>query len=181
MWDHVARLGAIRYERGFQIDGLLLAICQALRLRGLQIGGVIQSSVSDGGHCATSVLVTDLRSGRAYDIWQDRGACARGCRLDEGSLLDAEPVIRDAIADKVDLLVINRFGRAESLGRGLIGSFAAAIEAGIPVLTAVRPPYDAAWMDFHGGLGCAFAPELERVIAWASFIADGSLRLPSAA
>ena len=50
--------------------------------------------------------------------------CARGCRLDERGLLDAEPAIMAAIADRVDLLVINRFGRAESLGRGLLGCFA---------------------------------------------------------
>ena len=132
-------------SKGFEIDALLLGICDELRLRGLHIGGVLQSSHGARGQCAASVLVTDLRSGEVFDIWDRRGTGARGCRLDEGGLLDAEPAINDAIAANVDLLVVNRFGRAESLGRGLIGSFTAAIEAGIPILTAVRAPYDDAW------------------------------------
>lgn len=164
-------LAAIRYERGFEIDRLLLVACDELRSRGLQIGGVIQTSSGKGGQCAASVLVTDLRSGETFDIWDDRGACARGCRLDESGLLDAEPSIGAAIADKVDLLIINRFGRAESLGRGLIGSFTAAIEAGIPILTAVRPPYDNAWRAFHAGLALEVMAEPATVIAWALSVA----------
>jgi hypothetical protein len=111
--------------------------------------------------------VVDLRSGNVFDIWDRRGKGARGCRLDENALLDADPVLRAAIADRVDLVVVNRFGRAESLGRGLINIFAAAIEAGIPVLTAVRPPYDAAWRAFHGGLGCELPPEPGAIVSWA--------------
>jgi hypothetical protein len=57
-----------------------------------------------------------------------------------------------AIAEGIDLLVINRFGRAESLGRGLLGCFTAAMEAGVRVLTAVRVPYVEAWAAYHGGL-----------------------------
>jgi hypothetical protein len=111
--------------------------------------------------------VIDLRSGRAFDIWELRGACARGCRLNERGLIDAEAPIASAIAERVDLLVINRFGRAESLGRGLLGCFAAALEAGVPVLTAVRAPYEDAWREFHGGLARELPPDWSRVIDWA--------------
>jgi len=72
-----------------------------------------------------------------------------------------------ALADGVDLLIINRFGRAESLGRGLLGCFSAAIEAGVAVLTAVRPPYDQAWYAFHGGCAHDLAPEMQEIIDWA--------------
>jgi hypothetical protein len=72
-----------------------------------------------------------------------------------------------ALADGVDLLIINRFGRAESLGRGLLGGFSAAIEAGVAVLTAVRPPYDQAWYAFHGGCAHDLAPEMQEILDWA--------------
>jgi hypothetical protein len=39
--------------------------------------------------------------------------------------------------------------------------------AGVPVLTAVRTPYDEVWRGFHGGLGQELAPELGGVVAWA--------------
>jgi hypothetical protein len=160
-------LAAIRYERGFDVDDLLLAAARTLRAKRLRIGGLVQLSAGERGHCAASVHVVDLRSGEAFDIWETRGTHARGCRLDERGLLDAEPAIMAAIADRVDLLVINRFGRAESLGRGLIGCFTAALEAAVPVLTVVRAPYDADWRAFHGGLGQDLPADEARVVGWA--------------
>ena len=171
-------LAAIGIPRDFPIDDLLLAACSELRRLGVRVGGVIQRSSGDRGQCASSVHVVDLRSGDAFDIWEARGACAHGCRLDERGLVDAEATILAAIADGVDLIVINRFGRAESLGRGLIGCFTAALEAGIPVLTAVRAPYDEAWRNFHGGFGQELFAEASQVVGWAMHV-TGSTHTPS--
>jgi hypothetical protein len=169
-------LAAIHYERGIDVDALLLESCAALRLHGLLPGGVIQQASGDGGECATSVYVVDLRSAAAFDIWEARGACASGCRLDERGLVDAEATIMAALAEGIDLLVINRFGRAESLGRGLIGCFAAAIDAGVPVLTAVRTPYEDAWRAFHGGWGEALPADSQAATGWAMRAARRSQR-----
>lgn len=169
--DEAARvpLAAISYDRGYDIDRFLVTACASLAATGLRLGGLLQLSTGErGGNCAANVQVVDLRTGQRFDIWQDRGPCARGCRLDEAGLAESEIAIRQAIADRVDLLVINRFGRAESLGRGLRGCFDAAILAGIPVLTAVRAPYDLAWASFHGGLGTDLDCELASVACWAS-------------
>ncbi|MGE5511170.1 MAG: DUF2478 domain-containing protein [Bacteroidota bacterium] len=38
----------------------------------------------------------------------------------------------------------------------------------MPVLTAVRAPYDAAWAQFHGGLGRGLPTELDAIVAWAN-------------
>lgn len=167
-------LAAIHYERGGNVDALLLQTCDALRAQGLRPGGVIQRSSGDFGDCATSVDVVDLRSAVAFGIWEARGVCASGCRLDERGLIDAEATIVASLGEGIDLLVINRFGRAESLGRGLTGCIAAAIEAGVPVLTAVRPPYDAAWRAFHGGLAEDLPADSRSVIGWAVRVAQRS-------
>ena len=167
-------LAAIQYQRGFGIDELLFKSCARLRSVGLRVGGILQQASGDHGQCASSIHVVDLRSGQTFDIWEDRGACARGCRLDERGLVDAEPALMAALADGVDLLVINRFGRAESLGRGLLGCFSAAIEAGVPVLTAVRSPYDDAWRAFHGGCAHQLAAEEQEIVDWAIASTTGS-------
>jgi hypothetical protein len=161
-------LAAVHFARGFDIDRLLFEACAALTRDGLRLGGLLQAATGErGGNCAATTHVVDLRTDRAFDIWENRGAWASGCRLDERGLAEAEPVLRAAIAEGVDLLVINRFGRAESLGRGLRGCFEAAVAADIPVLTAVREPYDEAWRAFHGGLGLDLPCEAEAVSAWA--------------
>ncbi len=161
------RLAAIHFEQGFDIDDLLTQVCAALARNEVRLGGLLQT-VSEGvAGCASSVHVVDLRTGVPVDIFEHRGRFAEGCRLDEGALLEAAPAIHRAIEDRVDLLVINRFGRAESVGKGLIDAFAAAIEAGIPTLTAVRQSYAEAWLAFHGGLATDLPAALDPVAAWA--------------
>ena len=168
-------LAAIRYRRGFNVDELLLGSSAELRSHGLRVGGIIQRSSGDRAECASSIHAVDLRSGRTFSIWEQRGACASGCRLDERGLLDTEPAIMSALADGVDLIVINRFGRAESQGRGLIECFSVAIGTGVPVLTAVRAPYDEAWREFHGGLGQELPTEMAAVTSWAKRAAHGAV------
>jgi Protein of unknown function (DUF2478) len=93
------RLAAVvAYKRGLDIDRLLLDVCDELRLRGLSLGGLLQSSFGGHSGCAQSVLVAELRSGNIFDIWDRRGKGTRGCRLDENALLDADPGLRAAIA-----------------------------------------------------------------------------------
>lgn len=167
----VSRLAAIHYPRGFDIDRLLIDVCSVAAASGFRLGGLVQMTTGErGGNCATTIHVVDLKTQRVFDIWEDRGACAKGCRLDERGLADAEPAIMQAITDRVDLLVINRFGRAESLGRGLRTCFEAAIAADIPVLTAVRAPYDEAWLNFHGGIGSKLLCEVGQVTGWAASV-----------
>lgn len=163
----VSRLAAIHFSRGFDIDRLFADTCRELAGTGLRLGGLLQ--VSSGGEAenATSVHLVDVRTRASYDIWEDRGALASGCRLDEAGLLQAAHIIDRAIEDRVDLIVVNRFGRAESEGRGLRPFIASAIEAEIAVLTCVREPYIDAWQQFHGGLALALPPQLGKVTAWA--------------
>ncbi len=148
----VLPIAAVVFKRGFDIDKLLVDTGYQAKNNGIAVGGLIQETLGGIGGCAQSVHVVDVRSGEKFDIWEDRGPCARGCRLNEHGLAVSEQIIDRAIADKVDLLIINRFGRAESLGRGLIGSFVQALEANIPILTSVRDPYVEAWQEFHQGL-----------------------------
>jgi hypothetical protein len=110
----------------FDIDRLLVQVCQRLALRGVRLGGLLQISTGAKGGCASTVHVVDLRTNAAFNIWEDR-ACARGCRLDEGGLAAASLAIDKAIADRIDLVILNRFGRAESLGGGLLGSLTSAL------------------------------------------------------
>jgi hypothetical protein len=66
----------------------------------------------------------------------------------------------------IELLILNKFGKAEAEGGGLRSAFERAIESGIPVVTAVRPPYTEAWSHFHGRLAVDLAPDLDAVLAW---------------
>lgn len=158
-----APLAAVVHRRGFDLDGVLADACVAMRASGLRLGGILQLPGSD---CGTKLNVVDLAAGGTYGIWQDLGACSEGCRLDERGLAEAVPAVLAALAGGVDLIVINRFGKAESHGGGMIVAITAALEAGVPVLTAVREPYVPAWRAFHGGLGQELEASADAVLAW---------------
>ncbi len=146
------RLAAVIYESGFRIDGFLSRLAQFLRGEDIRISGVLQESAGDmAGVCSTMTLV-DLRWGRRSRISQDLGNEAEGCRLDARGLAEMVPWLERTVNQDADLIILNRFGKAESEGGGLRSVFARAMEAGIPILTAVRDPYLEAWAQFHGRL-----------------------------
>jgi hypothetical protein len=158
-------LAAVLYEKGFGIDEFMTAIAQTLQTQGVRVGGVFQKNVESGAARPSTMMIVDMRTGERFTISQDLGRVARGCRLDPRGLLDAGLRLDSGIGD-IDLLLINKFGRGEAEGGGLRTTFAAAIETGVPVLTAVRPPYDEAWAAFHGGLAAELPANADDVLGW---------------
>jgi len=165
-FDATPILAAVRYEAGFDINRLILEVVTDLQARGYLIGGVLQEFEAGGDPSCLRLKVVDVRTRKAASITQDRGRDAQGCKLDPSGLADISHCITDAIDAGVDLIVINKFGRAESEGSGLMSGIADAVAANIPILTTVREPYVDAWRAFHGGLATELAPLKRTVIAW---------------
>lgn len=167
----VPPIAAVRYESGFPIDKFLAAIAARLQGEKVRLGGLVQHNGVQFGTdmppsgCADMTLV-DLATGERVGISQDLGADAQGCRLDSGGLVELGGRLERAIDGSIDLLILNKFGKAEAEGNGLRGAIARAIDVGIPLLTAVRPVHDEAWRQFHGGLAIELAPNAEQVLAW---------------
>lgn len=157
-------MAAIVYETGFPIDELMSAVTEALRTEGMRLCGAIQRNAGDRS-CPDMSLV-DLATGERVGISQELGSLARGCRLDPRGLAVATALLDTTVTNDFDLLVLNKFGKAEAEGTGLRDVFARAVEVGIPVLTAVRSPYTEAWFSFHGGFAAALAPTPDPVLAW---------------
>lgn len=158
-------LAAITYERGFHIDDFLSDLVRRLSADGVRVCGLVQSN--DGiGNCG-SMTLTDIASTEQFGISQALGSLSEGCRLDPRGLVEAGSRIEGAIAIDADLLILNKFGKAEAEeGGGLRTVVARAVELGIPVLTAVRPPYEQSWTEFHGGFATALPPDADAVMAW---------------
>jgi hypothetical protein len=94
------------------------------------------------------------------------GREAHGCRLDPGALAEAAPLLEGMIETGADLLIINRFGKAEAEGAGLRSVIERAILVGVPVLTAVRAEYVDAWASFHAGLSMWLPPDSNAILSW---------------
>ncbi len=162
----IPMLAAVHYTRGFDVSAILTNAIAQLRSQGLVVGGVLQEAETVGSSECSVLNLVDLRSGRRARITQNRGKESRGCKLDAQGLVSLSHCIDSAVSDRVDLIVISRFGRAEAGGDGLLACFTDVVCAGIPLLTAVREPYVDRWREFHGGFAVDLPPSSEAVLEW---------------
>ncbi len=164
-------LAAVVYGPGGGADALLAAFAEELRAAGHRLGGVVQRN-SSGADCADMAL-EDLADGRLIGISQRLGRDSRGCRLDPAGLAEAAVAVRSAIAARVELVFVNKFGARESQGQGLAAEIGAAIVEGVPVLTAVSTSLLDPWHDFTGGIGVLLEPDPEALRAWWAGVGTG--------
>jgi len=166
------KLGYLVPPDGVSADDLLVALVARLRVAGVRVAGAIQhnAEADDRGRCHMDLEV--LTGHRILRISQDLGAMAQGCRLDPGALEEAVALVLAALGGqgdaRPDLVVINKFGKQEIDGRGFRPVIAAALEADVPVLVAVRPASLAAFQTFTDGFGEDVSPDLEALVAWAT-------------
>jgi nucleoside-triphosphatase THEP1 len=162
----MSMLAAILYDPGFPIDGFMADLAARLKQRGVRLGGVVQHN---DGVCETgclSMALEDLATGRRFPISETRGAGATGCRLDASGLAAAAGAFGAALVSETDLVIVNKFGRPEMLGQGLRQEIAAALMAGMPLLTAVRRDVLPAWRDFAGEDWTELPAETQAAEAW---------------
>ncbi|MDF3414600.1 DUF2478 domain-containing protein [Sulfitobacter sp. M57] len=159
-------LAAIRLEHG-DIDTFLEGIAKTLTKRGLNVRGAVQTRGVAGGecHCADMDLTT-FGSLRTFRISQPLGNGSHGCRLHPGALAECSEFIERELVLGADLLILNRFGRGESEGRGFRDLISKAIALDVPVLTAVRPTYAQSWSEFGEGIACNLPMNQAAVLHW---------------
>jgi hypothetical protein len=150
MFDSQCDLAALVYEQGQDPDLVLSEFAADLNARGYRAVGLVQH----GHHCAdrSGLSAKLVHSGKQLELLQDLGACATGCRLDVGQLLNAGTELANVIDQGADLLIINRFGRQEREGKGLLYLVERALSADIPVVIAVPCHRFGEWIRFADGM-----------------------------
>jgi len=130
----------------------------------LRIAGLIEC-----GNCeaATDGYLFNIADGRRFRLFQELGAGSVACSLDAASVIEASERVRADIALGCDLVVLSKFGKLEAENRsGLIPTFIAAMEAGIPILTSVSPKYANAWSEFAAPMFVTLPPDIAALDAW---------------
>ena len=160
-------LAAIQFENDQDVDGVLQSFVKAQATRGLNVVGALQSRGQTGGecHCADMDLLA-IGSQDVFRISQSLGKGSNGCRLHPGALAECSAYLDKQINLGADLLVLNRFGKGESEGRGFRDLISSAAALGIPVLIAVRPTYLAAWQEFSGVYGVTLPFDVGAIWNW---------------
>lgn len=160
------RICFVVYDRGEHPDAMLDKVVHRLNAAGMHVAGLRQEGRSgDALSCATLVL-EDIATGRRIQIFERRGTQARGCRLDASGLAIAAGWVREAIQTRPDVLFINRFGRQECEGRGLLAEIGAAVEAEIPIVVAINKRLLPKWSAFAGEDSAFITADPEQLEAW---------------
>jgi hypothetical protein len=164
-FDAQCDVAAVVYGPDDDPDRLLTEFARDLRRMGLRPVGVVQA----GRSCQAEnprLGLTMLPGGENVCLVADPIAHGAGCRLDAGQLAELAKRLITAIEDGADLVIINRFGRSEAEGGGLIDLITRALDADIPVLVAVPERRFPDWIRFSDGMNVRLACRREALDRW---------------
>ncbi|WP_170478789.1 DUF2478 domain-containing protein [Ruegeria arenilitoris] len=147
-------------------DRLLSAVAERLLAQGAQLSGVVQTNTecADDTKCDMDLRV--LPDGATIRISQSLGTMSRGCRLDPAALEEAVGYVTASLSDGPQLLIINKFGKHESDGRGFRPVIGEALAQDIPVLVGVNGLNEEKFKDFTDGAAQALEPNVDAIVAW---------------
>ena len=163
------RIAVVQGAPGAVVDDLLGRFVERWSPR-LRIAGVVAegNGVAEGKCSAGSLRC--LGGGQLFSIFASEDAGTDGCNVDGRGATGAAEVAEHEIAQGCDLVVLNRFAKLEEAGEGLCRAFAAAIGAGVPLLTSVSPNRMAAFERLAGAGFTVLPPEATAIDAWAEAV-----------
>jgi hypothetical protein len=131
-----------------------------------RIAGVIEESHGLANRACSAGRLQSLISGVSYPIFQDLGEGSSACHLEGSGAITASEAVRRDIVAGCDLVVLSKFGKLEAAREGLNATFRYAIEAGMPVLSAVSPKFQNAWDRFAAPLYVGLPAEADALDRW---------------
>jgi nucleoside-triphosphatase THEP1 len=143
---------ALVYDKGGSAAAMMRHLAKALSHQGVRCAGYVESKIEPTGGGPCDVMLEDLVTRQSLSLSEDRGSCARACRLDASALIEAVGRAEAAIAAGAEVLILNKFGKTEAEGGGFRSAIAAATERGVPVVIGVPRLNLGAWREFSGGL-----------------------------
>lgn len=159
-------LACVTHTGRGETDRLLAAFAEVLRTQDVRLAGVVQSNTDCPDDNSCDMDLTVLPGGPLIRISQSLGGASKGCRLNPSELERAVGLVTPTLQGKPDLLIVNKFGKHEALGRGFRPVIAEALMLGIPVLTGVNAVNAAAFDEFAGGEAQQVAPSLPALSEW---------------
>ncbi len=161
-----SRLAAIVFDRDESADAALAAFVAEAQRAGARIAGLVQEGADDTLCALHDVRVRDLITGETLPIMQNLGAEATGCRVDPAAIAIAARMLDRGRETAPDLLVVNRFGRLETEGGGMLAEIGQAFADGLAVAICVPKRYLQSWDRFAAGLDVKLPPSVAAIEQW---------------
>lgn len=166
-------LAALVYDRGDEPDDLLRSFLDRRIGEGHDAIGVSQTGrprIDGPDRVPTFGLVPRFEWSETIGIIPSARPGACRATLDRLARTLAEALPREP-----DVLVLNRFGRAEAEGTGLIGLLAEAVIAEVPVLIAVPRALFRDWLRLTRGMTVRIEPSRDGLERWWRSLGHGAV------
>jgi nucleoside-triphosphatase THEP1 len=173
MFDAQCDFAAVVYGVRDDPDRLLLDFTEDLRRSGVRTAGLVQLDSWTGQSDDRAVRTVLLSTREVIPVAHERNLAAPGCGLDCRKLASIAKIIGAAIQEGADLVVINRFGKLEATGKGLIELIQQAADADVPVLIAVPEYRFAGWVKYSAGMSVRLPCRRAALDRWWQSVAMG--------
>lgn len=165
------KLAYVQTEDG-RTNRLLAGLARSAMAQGVRVVGTVQVNTGNRATGRCDMDVTVLPDGPILRISQNLGAGSRGCRLDPFALEEAVARSEVALAAGADLMIVNKFGKHESGGRGFRALIGAALLQGVPVVVGLNGLNAQAFANFGAGLATRLDATPEALDAWLDAVRD---------
>ncbi len=130
-----------------------------------RVGGVLQEAIFSTEGEIIGLNAVDVATNRRIPITRPVKNDDE-CGLDVSALAETTEIIRNAIGDRMDLVVVEKFGELEQNGKGLIDEILQTIIMGIPLLISVPRAALPIWQERSGELGSVLPFSEEAFQQW---------------
>lgn len=159
------RIGSVFQPDRGATDSLLSDVAARLMSLGIRVAGAVQTNTGCEATPRCDMDLAILPNGPVIRISQSLGAASMGCRLDAGALEQAVQEVGKHLAG-AELLIINKFGKHESEGRGFRTLIAEALDQGLPVLIGINSHNRDAFAEFAGDMAEPLAADAQTLLDW---------------
>ncbi len=159
------RLGYVSLVGRGANDLLLAQVAARAEAAGIALAGCVQLNTDRAGLDDCDMDLRILGGGPLVRINQRLGAGSRGCKLDPGALEAAVAEV-SARMTGAQVLIVNKFGKHEALGRGFRPLVGEALAAGMDVVLGVNRLNLAAFLEFAGEFAQELEPEAKAILAF---------------
>ena len=145
--------GAVLYAPNSLKSRVLHDFARELGARGWRVGGVVLDTIYDEKDQKIGLDLIDLAGGdRRLPLARPdtRGIAIGRWVLDPAMLAKGDELIRAAVEKEAELVIVDKFGPLEHRDEGFARGLRAALEAGLPLLAAVRGEFLDGWDAFAG-------------------------------
>ena len=130
----------------------LLKFVEMLKQSNTVVGGVLQEAVFGKEGEIIGINAIDVSNNHRIPISRPVKNDDE-CGLDVSALVETTGIIRRAVSEQVELVVIEKFGEQEQNGKGMFDEIFQTIAEGIPLLIAVPATALPIWQERSGELG----------------------------